>query len=159
MSSISRPDAAPAVSGLDAHLGYWLRAVSNRVSSRFAQRVEGEGVTVAEWVVLRELYDSRPVKPSALAASLGLTRGAVSKLVDRLHAKGLVRVRDDVADARAQRVALTAAGQRLVPVLAAHADANDAEAFAGLTPSERTQLRAVCERLVAQLGGSGAAMD
>ena len=37
------------ISDLDAHLGYWLRFVSNHVSQTFASRLQGKGVTVAEW--------------------------------------------------------------------------------------------------------------
>jgi hypothetical protein len=95
----SHPDAAPETnaepspraepSGLEDHLGYWLRVVSNRVSHAFKVKVEQRGVTVAEWVVLRALYERDGVKPSELASKLGLTRGAISKLVDRLAAKGL----------------------------------------------------------------------
>ena len=45
------------LSPLESHLGYWLRYVSNHVSHAFALKVAARGVTVAEWVVLRELYD------------------------------------------------------------------------------------------------------
>ena len=44
-----------AVSDLTAHTGYLLRMVSNAVSQEFARKVAGEGVTVAEWVMLRSL--------------------------------------------------------------------------------------------------------
>ncbi len=45
----------PDVSTLEAHLGYWLRYVSNHVSHAFALKVAAHGVSVAEWVVMREL--------------------------------------------------------------------------------------------------------
>jgi MarR family transcriptional regulator, transcriptional regulator for hemolysin len=42
-------------------------------------------VTVAEWVVLREVYGGdETASPSAIANLTGLTRGAISKLVSRL---------------------------------------------------------------------------
>jgi hypothetical protein len=47
------------VSQLEAHLGYWLRAVSNHVSHAFKMKVETHGVTVAEWVVLRARWAVR----------------------------------------------------------------------------------------------------
>ena len=80
---MSRP---AELSSIESHLGYWLRYVSNHVSHAFALKLAGAGITVAEWVVLRELYDSESA-PSALADRLGLTRGAISKLADRLIAK------------------------------------------------------------------------
>ena len=61
----------PDVSELEAHLGYWLRAVSNHVSHGFKTKVERHGVTVAEWVVLRALFERDGVNPSELATTLG----------------------------------------------------------------------------------------
>ena len=52
------------VSDLTAHLGYWLRLVSNHVSHAFAQKLEAENVTVAEWVMMRSLYDHKAIAPS-----------------------------------------------------------------------------------------------
>lgn len=146
------------MSALDSHLGYWLRVVSNHVSQAFSAKLEREGVTVAEWVVLRALFAHDGVKPSELAATLGLTRGAISKLVDRLVAKNLVSVRGDAHDRRAQVITLRAPGRRLVPTLAALADRNDAEAFGHLTPDERTSLLATFSGIVKRLGLREAAL-
>lgn len=127
-------------SPLDAHVGFWLRFVSNHVSHAFNRKVEALGVTVAEWVVLRQLLASGAVAPSGLAEALGMTRGAVSKLVERLLAKRLVSRAVGEEDRRYQTVALTAAGKKLVPKLAALADANDAEFFGHLSSEQRAKL-------------------
>jgi DNA-binding MarR family transcriptional regulator len=137
---------------LHDHLGYWLRAVSNAVSLGFARKLEGAGVTVAEWVVLRTLHDLDPIPPSQLAERLGMTRGAISKLADRLAAKDLVQRFADPEDGRAHRLALTPAGHALVPRLAAIADANDAGFFDVLAPADRRRLRAMLEALAAAHG-------
>jgi DNA-binding MarR family transcriptional regulator len=154
-----RPPAHADVSALDVHLGYWLRAVSNHVSHAFKAKVERHGVTIAEWVVLRALFDEGGVRPSELATTLGVTRGAISKLVDRLVAKDLVSVRSDVRDGRAQRVIMRASGRRLVPKLAALADENDAEAFGHLDQEQRALLLVTLKELVAHLGLRGAPID
>ncbi len=75
------------VASLGDHLGYWLRMVSNAVSQDFARRVSGEGMIVAEWILMRELYDVETMAPSALADRMGMTRGGVSKLADKLLSK------------------------------------------------------------------------
>lgn len=137
------------VSGLESHLGYWLRFVSNHVSHAFSLKLESRGVTVAEWVVLRELYDQELVAPSALAARLGLTRGAISKLADRLAAKDLVtKAAGAGSDRRYQDLSLTTAGRLLVPVLAALADRNEAEFFGGLTAAERRTIERTMKKIV-----------
>lgn len=145
-------------SPLEAHLGYWLRYVSNHVSHAFGQRLAARGVTVAEWVVMRELAD-RAAAPSALAASLGLTRGAISKLADRLVAKGLAVRTADEGDRRFQSLSLTAAGRALVPELAALADENDAAFFGHLSGEERAAIEAAMREIVRRKGLKGVPTD
>jgi DNA-binding MarR family transcriptional regulator len=146
MPSCSRP------SDLTSHLGYWLRYVSNHVSHAFALKVEAKGVTVAEWVVLRDLYETGAIAPSGLAERLGMTRGAISKLADRLIDKLLVAREANAEDARAQTLALTQKGYRLVPELAALADEDDAEFFGHLKPEERLVLERVLKGIVERRG-------
>ena len=139
---------SPAVSALEDHLGFWLRYVSNHVSQAFARKVEGLGVTVAEWVVMRELYDGAALAPSRLSEQLGMTRGAITKLADRLIAKGLLTRRPNPGDARAQTLALTSRASRLVPELAALAERNEAEFFEHLSLRDRRTLERLLRDIV-----------
>jgi DNA-binding MarR family transcriptional regulator len=143
---------ASHVSGLEDHLGYWLRYVSNQVSHAFSRKVESRGVTVAEWVMLRELYEADAMAPSTLADRLGMTRGAISKLVDRLAAKSLVTRTAGKNDRRYQELALTPAGRARVPELSALADQNDAEFFGHLSPQQRTAIEHAMQDIVRKLG-------
>ncbi|MBX9710452.1 MAG: MarR family transcriptional regulator, partial [Xanthobacteraceae bacterium] len=74
----------PSVSDLTAHIGFWLRMVSNHVSHAFAAKLAEKGVTVAEWSLMRALYAQEPMPPSRVADQMGMTRGAITKLADRL---------------------------------------------------------------------------
>jgi DNA-binding MarR family transcriptional regulator len=139
-------------SELSSHIGFWLRYVSNHVSLAFARKVEAHGVTVAEWVLLRNLLDVDALAPSRLAERMGMTRGAISKLSERLLAKALVTRMDDKSDGRAHTLALSPRGRALVPKLAALADANDAEFFDHLTPRERASLLRVLKGVVEMRG-------
>lgn len=141
-----------AVSDLGAHLGYWLRFVSNHVSQAFAQKLLAEDVTVAEWAVMRSLYGEAPAAPSRIAAQMGMTRGAISKLAERLIAKALIVRRADPDDGRGQTLALTAKGCALVPKLAALADRNDAAFFADLPGEERAALERILKGIVVRHG-------
>ena len=145
------PSTRPA-SELTSHLGYWLRYVSNHVSQAFARKVESHGVTVAEWVLMRQLLAVKALAPSRLAECMGLTRGAVSKLADRLIAKSLLVRSADPEDGRAQTLCLTPRGRSTVPKLAALADANDAEFFGQLAPKDRAALRRILREIVAKHG-------
>jgi len=114
-------DAHIAVSHLKSHVGFWMRIISNHVSHAFARKLERSGVTVAEWVVMREMYGESLTSPSVVAARIGMTRGAI---------------------------ALTAAGRRLVPTLATLADQNDEEFFHQLSRKERESLLSLLKKLV-----------
>ncbi len=143
---------APPPSPLSAHLGYWLRYVSNHVSHAFARKLEAEGVTVAEWVMIRELWDVDDAAPSRLAGRLGMTRGAISKLADRLIEKALIARSDNPDDRRAHTLALSAQGRELAPRLAALADKNDAEYFGDLPPADRATVERVLREIVERRG-------
>jgi DNA-binding MarR family transcriptional regulator len=73
-------------------------------------------------VLLRELHERRRTAPGELADSLGLTRGAVSKIVDKLDAKGWIQTEAKEGDSRFRLLFLTRAGRRSLPVLAEIAD-------------------------------------
>jgi DNA-binding MarR family transcriptional regulator len=147
------------VSDLTAHTGYLLRMVSNAVSQEFAREVAREGVTVAEWVMLRSLYNAESCAPSTLARKMGITRGAISKLAERLLEKGLVERAANPDDKRGHSLSLSVAGARKVPVLARLADKNDAAFFAALNAEEHGELRAVLQTLISKHGLSAMPVD
>ncbi len=139
---------AKPVSDLKTHIGFWMRFVSNHVSHAFARKVIECGVTVAEWVVLREMYSRDGMSPSKVAEACGMTRGAASKLIDRLVGKGLIVRKERSDDRRYQDIALSAAAVCLVPTLATLADENDREFFSSLTKAERQTLLEILKKLV-----------
>jgi DNA-binding MarR family transcriptional regulator len=148
-----------ATSDLTAHLGYWLRYVSNHVSQAFARKLEGLGVTVAEWVLMRQLLDDEALAPSRLAERMGMTRGTISKLADRLITKSLLVRTADPQDGRAHTLSLTRAGRSMVPKLATLADSNDAEFFDHLAPKQRAALLRTLREIVEKRGLKSVPVD
>ena len=136
------------VSELDTHLGFWLRFVSNHVSGQFKKLVESNGVSVSEWVALRQLFNAGDAAPFDLIDALGMTKGTVSKVVSRLEDKGLVERALVESDGRARQIVLTPAGRALVPRLAALADHNDEAFFGHLSPEQRAHLVQAMKDLV-----------
>ncbi len=145
------PPRPETVSPLEKHLGYWLRYVSNQVSNAFEARMAAQGVSVAEWVILRELFDI-DMAPSLLAEKIGMTRGAITKIADRLIAKNLVTRTAAEDDRRYQALGLTKDGRKLVPKLAALADENDAAFFGHLTAAERKTVETAMRGIVRRHG-------
>lgn len=139
-------------SELSAHRGYWMRMVSNAVSQAFARKLAAEDVTVAEWVLMRSLHGSAETTPSSLADQMGMTRGAITKLADRLMAKGLVARKAHEEDKRAHYLFLTEEGAARVPKLAAFADQNDAAFFGVLEADDLAALDRLLRLLVERHG-------
>lgn len=134
---------------LEAHLGFWLRYVSNQVSSRFQKMLEDQGTTVTEWVALRTLFDRPETTHAELIQALGMTKGAASKVVSRLEEKGHATRRLAEGSSREQVLALTRQGMALVPKLASLADENDDHFFGHLGRAERRALMTTFKSLVA----------
>jgi len=148
-----------SASDLESHTGYWVRFVSNHVSHAFKRKVEARGVTVAEWAVMRQMFGAGPIHPSRIAEDLGMTRGAISKLIDRVVAKGLVQRTSDAEDGRYQTVSLTQSGRRLVPVLARLADQNDHEMFGHLPQGAQEELVRTLRTIVHHHGWKDVPVD
>lgn len=147
MSMETKSDSKRSISGLESHLGYWLRRVSNTVSGEFARSLHARQTSVAEWVLLRHLHEREQTTPGELAGALNMTRGAISKIVDKLQAKGWIRNRVNPEDNRGQLLSMTSVGRRTLPELAKIADQNDDRFFSCLDVGERSSLR----RLLAKL--------
>lgn len=148
-----------SISDLTDHTGYWMRMASNAVSREFSRKVAAEGVTVAEWSFLRVLYGMEPAPPSVLADRMGMTKGAISKLAERLSAKELIARSENPQDKRAHSLSLTREGRARVPALAALADENDAEFFGVLTKDERAALNLILKALAERRGLKATPVD
>jgi DNA-binding MarR family transcriptional regulator len=141
------PDARPSISGLESHLGYWLRRISNTVSGEFARSLYAKQTSVAEWVLLCHLYEREQATPGELAEASTMTRGAISKIIDKLQAKNWIRSKVNPEDNRGQLLSLTVAGRRNLPKLAEIADQNDEQFFACLEADERAALKTLLSKL------------
>lgn len=137
----------PAPSALEAHLGYWVRLVSNHVSGTFARALQEQGLSVAEWVALNQIDRTTDSTPAGLAGAMGMTRGAISKVLDKLQSKEWITRATSQDDNRVQLLSLTRKGKRFLPELTAIADDNDERFFGVLDADERATLRKLLEKL------------
>jgi DNA-binding MarR family transcriptional regulator len=77
-----------------------------------------------------------------------LTQPSVSRLIDRLAAKGMVTKTPDPADARGTIVTLTSEGRAAFRTVAvAHAESIRTRVGSALDPDEMAQLAALCDKL------------
>lgn len=121
-------------------LGFLVNRVASVIRAGFEHELAPHGVTAKQWPVLRLALELDHPRPSEMAEAMGIDRGAVTRLIDRLVEKGLVVRAGDPTDLRAARVELTEKGRTLVPVLAKIAHTRNEAAVRDLKPSERTAL-------------------
>lgn len=113
-----------------------------RQQLRFYDAVADQlGLHVTDLTCLSILRDRRRTTAGALAAELGLTTGAVTRMVDRLHRSGFVRRRPDPADGRRVIVELIPEAEGAVVGHFAGQAAAVTESAADLTDAQLRLLR------------------
>jgi len=136
-----------APSYLEDHIGYWLRCLSNFVSHRFEERLAKQDISVAQWVVLRTLYDSDGITLNEAAERVGVDKSTLSRMVERLVQKDLAS-RSAGPDRRSLALTLTPVGRKLVLESAALADENDAAFFNTLSIRQREEFLSTIKQLL-----------
>ncbi|WP_326525611.1 MarR family winged helix-turn-helix transcriptional regulator [Sphingomonas sp.] len=125
-----------------------LDALREGIDHRLAPALAAQGLATGEWRLLRALHRLGAVAPSALAEACGLTRGGVTRLVDRLRARRLVvRAAAGREDRRYQTIALTGAGASLAASLLATEAAAEAAVLDPLGARRRGQLIDILDAL------------
>jgi DNA-binding MarR family transcriptional regulator len=129
------------------------------LGSRAVEEVLGRyGLRQGEFDVLAALRRSgRPyiLSPSALSATLMLSRAGMTNRLDRLESAGLVRRELDPADRRSFRVVLTDAGRDTIDAAVTEHTANESRLLAPLSPAERDTLDRLLRRLLTALADPG----
>jgi DNA-binding MarR family transcriptional regulator len=127
-----------------------------RVSALIQRELEGvfalHGLTAGDFDVLATLRRSgAPLTPSALSHSAMVTTGGMTKRLDRLEARGLIRRQPDPNDRRGRLIALTDEGRALIDrAVEAHLE-NEERLLADLPAAKREQLVALLRELLITL--------
>lgn len=125
---------------LTAELNRELRLLARELVRFYHAAADQLGLHVTDLTCLGTLRDRGRASPGELAGELGLTTGAVSRMIDRLSRRGYVRRVPDPHDRRRVLVELVPETQApVVGLFAGHA-AHGAESVAGLSEAELSLL-------------------
>jgi DNA-binding MarR family transcriptional regulator len=116
---------------------------------RFARVLEPSGVTLQQYNVLRILRGAGDAGLNTLAVAERMVERApgVTRLIDRLHAKGLVERERSKGDRRCVVCRITRAALELLDQLDGPMDATDDESLAMLTDREQEHLIELLDRI------------
>jgi DNA-binding MarR family transcriptional regulator len=134
-------------------LGYLLTDLLRLLRRDFYARATGLELTPALARLLYCVHRDPGCRQAELAAQLEVTPVTLSRMIDRLVARGYVSRRSDAKDRRAVRIYVAPRGEPLVARMADIVEATKARALKGFGPRERQALFASLERLQANLGG------
>jgi DNA-binding MarR family transcriptional regulator len=150
------PDSQPKVSDKHPANDAWEALLTAHASliKRFNAQDVWEDLSMKEYDVLYTLSKCPdPIRLSELNRHVLLSQPALSRMVDRLAERGLVRRATDPADGRGVRLALTGEGLAVQRRIGRRHGRSVAQAMlAGLTPGELRQLEEICAKLAASAG-------
>ncbi len=141
--------APPSATPYDANssIGRQLRRLVTQLASTVDRRMEPLGLTDAQWRPLLCLLHGSPATASELARRCGLDTGGLTRLVDRLLAKGLCQRERSRTDRRVVEISLTPEGERVAAQLPGMLTQVQHELLHGFSSVEEAQLRAMLARL------------
>jgi DNA-binding MarR family transcriptional regulator len=122
---------------LDDLAGYFVRMVQLRMFQLFHARFGDSGLSPGLYCVLAVIGSNPGVRTSALGDTLLIKRSNMTKLVDALERRGLVRRQPSQLDRRSVELSLTAAGHRLIEAIKPDILAHEAFALSALSIHER----------------------
>lgn len=95
----------------DDSVGYLMRRIISLVSQAIEREMEPTGLTNAQWVPLLKLYMGLASTVAELARECDLDAGSMTRLLDRLEAKQLIRRVRSSDDRRVVNIELTDSGR------------------------------------------------
>jgi DNA-binding MarR family transcriptional regulator len=99
---------------VDDYLPALLAQASHLISGEFHRIVTAKGFTVSDWRVLASLDGADPMSIGALARLTTMKQPTLTRVLDRLEARGQVRRISHETDRRITLIAITPAGDKLV---------------------------------------------
>lgn len=129
-------------------IGYWIGSLASAFRKGLGRELAPFNVTPVQWAILELCYRGEANTVSGLARVIPIDMAAISRQIDKLKSKGLIRRRRLSRDRRTVRVDLTDEGRSLVPKLALCVQANNANFLRGISEEEQTALINVIQRML-----------
>lgn len=136
---------------VDNSLTFWVSRLASSLQESFNRELEVLEVTWPQWTVINLVGHGVAKTPAHIAQLLGVDRSAITRLVDRLEKKGMVRRQQADFDKRSVDVVLTDAGMRLMDHLDEAAAQHQSNVLDGLDESLQAELSELIRGLLGRL--------
>lgn len=128
-------------------IGRLIADVSGRLLAAFDDELTGLGITGAQWVILMRIARGCGSTAAELCRFSRYDTGSMTRMVDRLEEKGLLRRVRSSTDRRIIHLELTEAGQDLYPLLPPVAIKVLNAHLQGFTPDELELFKSFLNRM------------
>ncbi|MGK6307111.1 MarR family winged helix-turn-helix transcriptional regulator [Variovorax sp. DT-64] len=140
-----KPDSYNA----EESVGHMMRRITTMVGQAVASQMsEPSGPTFPQWAPLFKLHMGHATTVAELARECQLDTGAMTRLLDRLEAKGLCRRVRSVSDRRVVNIELTEEGREAARQVPHVLCSVQNELLAGFSTEEWVQLKSYLRRLL-----------
>jgi DNA-binding MarR family transcriptional regulator len=102
---------------MDESLGYLLHQVRGRLMAAIDAELEPLDITWAQWGTLLHIANGKAATASELCQNMKGDTGSMTRMLDRLEQKGLIRRERSSEDRRIVQLFLTQAGEKIYPQL------------------------------------------
>ena len=133
----------------EASLGWLLRQIKQSMVLEADKMLGQLDLTHAQWAPMLRLRFNGPMSSAALARELAMDGGAMTRLLDRLEAKNLVRRDRSAEDRRVVMVSLTEVGSTAMAAAPGVLSKVYNDHLAGFTDQEFRTLVSLLQRIVA----------
>lgn len=134
-------------------LGYLLSAARARLLNVLDGEMAGAPITATQWGVLLHIIEGNAQTAADLCRTLSCDTGSMTRMLDRLEEKGLIRRERSTEDRRVVRIVPTEAGRSLPKELQPAVVKILNQSLDGFAPEELAQLKGYLRRIMANLQG------
>ena len=144
--------AAPVADATPVQSKHGIIRLINRVRVEMIDALDLElskyDISAPQLIVLAYVANKEADSAAALCKSISYDPGAMTRMIDRLQEKGLIRRTPNPEDRRATNLELTAAGRALYPQLLAAKETVQAQFLRGFSKGEVRLLESLLNRLL-----------
>lgn len=139
----------PAAIRPDNSIGYLISKVRIELTAHVDRELEPLDITTAQFSIMAHLAYELADSASALCSEISYDPGAMTRMVDRLEAKGFVRRVRERDDRRKVRLELTKEGRAAFPQMKARVVDVLNRLLKGFSKAEAAQLQEFLRRMLA----------
>lgn len=119
--------------------------MAGRMNILFAEA--GHEVTIEQWIVLSVLVRENGQCQQKIADIIGIDKTSMTRMLDGLEKRGLIRRAADKKDMRFKKIFITSSGRKLHLSLIPVVDQNEAEVTGNISASDLETCRRVLTRI------------